>query len=39
VLVWLDNVSHRVLGEIVADAWISVAPHRLVSAWLQEHPD
>jgi hypothetical protein len=39
VLVWLDNVSLRVLGEIVADAWISVAPQRLVSAWLQEHPD
>jgi hypothetical protein len=39
VLVWLDNVSHRVLGEIVADAWIAVAPTKLARAWLEEHPD
>ncbi|WP_395245426.1 MmcQ/YjbR family DNA-binding protein [Agromyces sp. MMS24-K17] len=39
VLVHLDRISDRRLGELVTDAWLSVAPVRLADAWLAEHPD
>ena len=39
VLVWLDNVSHRLLREIVTDAWLAAAPPKLAKEWLTEHPD
>jgi hypothetical protein len=39
VLVRLDVVSARLLGEIVTDAWLAVAPEKLADAWRTEHPD
>ncbi len=37
VLVRLDVVDHHRLAEIIADAWLTRAPARVVRAWLEEH--
>ncbi len=39
VLIRLDRISERRLGEVVAEAWHTVAPARLRREWLNDHPD
>ncbi len=39
VLVHLDRISRRRLGELVAEAWAAVAPARLVAEHFRQEPD
>lgn len=39
VLVHLDRISRRRLGELIAEAWASVAPARLVAEHFEHEPD
>ncbi len=39
VLVHLDRITERRLGEVVAEAWHTVAPAALRRQWLNDHPD
>ncbi|GAA1058447.1 hypothetical protein GCM10017608_26380 [Agromyces luteolus] len=39
ILVRLDTVSQRRIEEVVADAWLAVAPKRLAADWLARHAD
>ena len=36
VLVRLDVIAPEALEELVAEAWLAVAPKRLAAAWLAE---
>ena len=36
VLVRLDAIAPEALDELVAEAWLAVAPKRLAAAWLAE---
>ncbi|MFJ2367700.1 MmcQ/YjbR family DNA-binding protein [Microbacterium sp. NPDC087665] len=37
VLARLDNIDRERLGEIIADAWLTRAPARVVREWLDAH--
>jgi hypothetical protein len=39
ILVRLDTVSRRRLEEVVADAWLAVAPKRLADEWYAQQGD
>lgn len=39
VLVHLDRISRRRLGELVAEAWAAAAPARLLREHLRDEPD
>ncbi len=39
VLVELDRVTHDLLGELVVDAWLAVAPEAVARAYLGDHED
>jgi hypothetical protein len=39
ILVRLDTISRRRLEEVVADAWLAVAPKRLADEWYSRHGD
>jgi hypothetical protein len=39
VLVHLDRISRRRLGEVVAEAWATKAPPRLLQEYLAANPD
>ena len=39
ILARLDRISDRRLAELVAEAWLVMAPPKLADAWLAEHPD
>jgi hypothetical protein len=39
VLIRLDRISERRLGEVVAEAWHTAAPAKLRREWLNDHPD
>ncbi|GGI46008.1 hypothetical protein GCM10010932_12440 [Agromyces flavus] len=39
ILVRLDTVSRRRLEEVVADAWLAVAPKRLADQWYAQQGD
>ncbi|GAA2087173.1 MmcQ/YjbR family DNA-binding protein [Pseudolysinimonas kribbensis] len=38
VLVRLNRITRRRLGELVVSAWCEVAPHTIVAQYLREHP-
>jgi hypothetical protein len=39
ILIRLDTITRRRLEEVVADAWLAVAPKRLADAWLARGGD
>ena len=39
ILVRLDRISRRRLGEVTADAFLSVAPRKLADEWLRHNSD